>query len=264
MNSAIEHLNEWGTDFLSFAWPMLWQSSLLMVMVLAMDILLRRKVRASVRYALWLIVLVKLCLPPALALPTGAAWWLFPKKAVSRVVPVQKYVVAYDSTVPLTDSVSESVQMLPPAPARLDRFGWVLAGFGLVSCGLLLWLGFRWWQISHRIRRTRPSEEFSRLLDEIRRRVGLRRPLRLKLAEGRMSPAVCGLFRPVVLLPRVLAEELDGKQLRAVLLHEAFHLRRKDVWVNCAQAFGANYLLVASAAVAGQCADTASARRGCG
>ena len=51
-----------------------------------------------------------------------------------------------------------------------------------------------------------------------------------------MSPAVCGLFNPVILLPQSLVEKLSAGQLRAVLLHELFHLRRKDVWVNCAQA----------------------------
>jgi tetratricopeptide (TPR) repeat protein len=38
------------------------------------------------------------------------------------------------------------------------------------------------------------------------------------------------------LLPRSLAEQLPPAQLRAVLLHELLHLRRGDVWVNCAQA----------------------------
>ena len=51
-----------------------------------------------------------------------------------------------------------------------------------------------------------------------------------------MSPAVCGLFNPVILLPQTLVEKLSAGQLRAVLLHELFHLRRKDVWANCAQA----------------------------
>jgi hypothetical protein len=51
-----------------------------------------------------------------------------------------------------------------------------------------------------------------------------------------MSPAVCGLFRPVILLPRALTEKLATAQLRAVLLHEMIHLKRRDVWVNCAQA----------------------------
>ena len=50
-----------------------------------------------------------------------------------------------------------------------------------------------------------------------------------------MSPAVCGLFHPVVLLPQSLVEKLSAEQLRAVLLHELIHLCRRDVWVNCAQ-----------------------------
>ena len=78
MNSFIETLNQSGGQFLTFAWPMFWQSSLLIGCFVAFDLLFRRKIRASIRYALWLVVLVKLCLPPALALPTGAAWWLFP------------------------------------------------------------------------------------------------------------------------------------------------------------------------------------------
>jgi hypothetical protein len=60
--------------------------------------------------------------------------------------------------------------------------------------------------------------------------------VRLKIVDGQLSPAVCGLFNPVILLPRTLVEKLSASQLRAVLLHELFHLRRKDVWVNCAQA----------------------------
>src|SRR5208282_3819015 len=98
MNSIIENLNQWGGDFASFAWPMLWQSSLLIVTLFAVDFLFRRKLRASIRYALWLVVLAKLCLPPALALPTGAAWWLFPSKAAGQTPPVTKYVVTYDTT----------------------------------------------------------------------------------------------------------------------------------------------------------------------
>ena len=33
MNSFIETLNQWGGNFLNFAWPMLWQSSLLIVVL---------------------------------------------------------------------------------------------------------------------------------------------------------------------------------------------------------------------------------------
>src|SRR5579872_5505200 len=80
-----ETLNHLGAQFLAFAWPMLWQSSLLIAVVFAVDLMLARKLRASVRHALWFVVLVKLLLPPTLALPTSAVWWLFPAKPI--VVP---------------------------------------------------------------------------------------------------------------------------------------------------------------------------------
>ena len=78
MNTVIEALNAWADHALRFAWPMLWQSSLLIALLLALELLLGRKVRPAVRYGLWLVVLVKLLLPPSLAFPTGPGWWLHP------------------------------------------------------------------------------------------------------------------------------------------------------------------------------------------
>src|SRR5204863_9255715 len=57
-----------------------------------------------------------------------------------------------------------------------------------------------------------------------------RRAVRLKVTARTMSPAVCGLFRPVILLPQALVGSLTPAQLRAVLVHELIHLRRGDVW----------------------------------
>jgi hypothetical protein len=76
MNSLLETLNVWADHALGFAWPMLWQSSLLIGVLFALDLVLRKKVRAAVRYALWLVVVVKVLLPPSLAFPTGPSWWL--------------------------------------------------------------------------------------------------------------------------------------------------------------------------------------------
>jgi len=235
MNSIIENLNQWGKDFPSFAWTMFWQSSLLIVILFAVDFLVRRKIRASIRYALWLVVLLKLCLPPTLALPTSAAWWLFPAKTAGKALTTPKYVVTYDTTTP-TDSIQPNVPVPAPPPPKLNGKGLALFGSGFVSFGLLVWLAIRWWQISRKVGCATASVNLAGLLEEIRDLAGLRSPLRLKLVDGQMSPAVCGLFRPVILLPRALVEKLSVAQLRAVLLHEAFHLRRKDVWVNCVQA----------------------------
>src|SRR5262245_31551340 len=64
---------------------MLVQSALLIALLFAFDHVLRRKVRAVVRYSLWMLVPAKLLLPSSLSLPTGLGYWLEPP-ALSRFV----------------------------------------------------------------------------------------------------------------------------------------------------------------------------------
>lgn len=50
----------------------------------------------------------------------------------------------------------------------------------------------------------------------------------LRLADDREPPRVAGLLKPRIILPRFLLERLCADELRAVLLHEEFHRRRRD------------------------------------
>src|SRR5213594_3498856 len=79
----IHALNHLGAHFTRFAFSMLVQSSLLIIALLLLDLVLRKRVRAVVRYPLWILVLVKLVLPPSLAAPTGLAYWLPERKTVT-------------------------------------------------------------------------------------------------------------------------------------------------------------------------------------
>jgi len=232
MNTLIEALNAWADHALRFAWPMLWQSSLLIALLFALDVLTRRRLRPAVRYALWLVVLVKLLLPPSLAFPTGPGWWLRPAQAgPPRPRPTTPVVVTYDAHDMPAPSFTAAPVFIAPPPPRLTPASWTLVGMAGVSLGLLAWMLLRWLQVAREARRSPAAPpSLSELFPE------LPRSLRLKLTDHPLSPAVCGLFRPVILLPRLLAEQLPPAQLRAVLLHELLHLRRGDVWVNCAQA----------------------------
>ena len=235
MTSFIETLNHWGDQFLNFAWPMLWQSSLLITIIFVLDFAFRRKIRAAIRHAFWLVVLLKLVLPPALALPTGAAWWLRTSPQANPKPPATPYVVTYgNATEPGFPIAPPPVLAIKP-PAFSSAAGALMIS-SLVSIGLLGWMLFRWRQLARKIRRAANSNKLDASLNECRSLARLRQDLRIKLTGDSMSPAVCGLFRPVILLPQSLVEKLSAGQLRAVLLHEAIHLRRGDVWVNCAQA----------------------------
>ena len=48
-------------------------------------------------------------------------------------------------------------------------------------------------------------------------------------------PCVVGFFRPRVLVPTGLLEELSAEELQQIVLHEMEHLRRRDDWTNLLQ-----------------------------
>ena len=77
--SAITTLNHLAGRVADFAWAIWLQSSVLIVALFVLDLVLRNRLRAVVRYALWMLVLLKLILPPSFAAPTGLAYWL-PRK----------------------------------------------------------------------------------------------------------------------------------------------------------------------------------------
>ncbi|MEJ0088862.1 MAG: M56 family metallopeptidase [Limisphaerales bacterium] len=235
MNSFIETLNQWSENFLAFAWPMFWQSSLLIVMLFIFNLLFRRKLRASLRYALWLVVMVKLCVPPTLALPTNPAWWLHKTPPPVVAKPTPRYTVTYDQG-PLLQMPTTPLPAIVPTRPAMTYAAWLLAVSAIVSLALLLWLLVRWWQITRLVNGAATSERLTFISDTAQNFVGMRFKVQVKLTTNSMSPAVCGLFRPAILIPQPLAENFSDDQLRAVLLHELIHLRRRDVWVNFVQA----------------------------
>jgi len=235
MNTLIESLNHWGNRATDFAWPLLWQSSLLIGALLLLDALLRRRGRAVLRYALWLLVLLKLLLPPSLALPTGLGYWLGTSHATPPPPPAPRAVsvITLSGTVPALRASS----LVAPTPPKLSRPSELLLVWFAGSAILLGFLVRRSWQAARLLRQAQPAnEELQSLLDNCRRQLELRHTVRLKLSASAVSPAICGLWRPAMLLPGELAQRLTPDQLRAVLLHELVHLQRHDVWVNCLQA----------------------------
>ena len=72
----VDVLNRWGEVHWQFAVAMLVQVSLLVIVLIALDRALLCKLRATIRYAVWMLVLVKLMLPVSLSSPISVAQWL--------------------------------------------------------------------------------------------------------------------------------------------------------------------------------------------
>ncbi len=252
MPTLIQTFNEWGGQASGFALSMVVQSSILMVVLGLMDWLLHKRARAIVRYSLWLLLLVKLLLPVTLSLPTSLVRispeiHLVPKAAspagaapfpapfaLSRasVPPEPDFFPA-----PASDTLVSTVPTDAPRTAQpLSMAGWLLAGWLGTVIVLLALAAMKSLQLGRLVQSCRPaSEEIEELLAGCQREMGLSVRVAVRVGDAGITPALCGIFRPVILLPSTLTAALGRRELRPVLLHELAHLRRRDVLVNLAQ-----------------------------
>jgi beta-lactamase regulating signal transducer with metallopeptidase domain len=67
-----------------------------------------------------------------------------------------------------------------------------------------------------------------------RLRVSARR-IRLRISDEVGCPAICGFWRPTIVLPRRLLGQLDDEQLELVFAHEASHWKRRDLQIHLLQ-----------------------------
>jgi beta-lactamase regulating signal transducer with metallopeptidase domain len=236
MNSYIELFNAWGDRALDFAWPMLWQSSLLIMALFVLDFALRNRVRPATLHLLWMILLVKLVISPSLAVPFGAGWWLRPTApGTENVIAQPRVIVTYGSHQAEQPAAAPVANLI--IRHRLSVAAWGLLFASLTSAGLCSWMLFQWRRLRLEAQQSaEPPPWLVELLKDTRRSIRLRYPVRLKLSNHPSSPAVCGLWHPVILMPNPLVQHLTRKQLQGVILHELLHLRRGDVWTNCMQA----------------------------
>lgn len=180
-------------------------------------------------------------LPNVLSEPSPA---LKPVRTAST--PVGKF-ESHTDAVP--DSIPQTIpQPIISAPAKPPTasvavqtvhapltWGQILVGVWLAGAGVLV---FHVVQSQLRLRRwiadarTFSDPALLNVLDQCRQSMGVRRTLPLLEMEGRQSPALCGFFRPCLLLPKGLVEQFNEMERRHVFLHELAHLKRHDIAAN--------------------------------
>ena len=338
MSDWVEAVNAVGGWFVGFGWAMLVQSALLIGVVWGLDRLLRRRVRAVVRYGVWVLVLVKLVLPPGLGLPTGVGYWVggawltgayvadaggdvreagivgergmagqergqdardtnhgqdgrdtkrgqdayatnrgqgggeagsaiaYRGRARSASSGSGERLTGVVGATGVAGKIAGETGMAEeergqdardtnhgqdahatgiidgtpmPRDARDTVLRWqgvVFLGWLAVAVVLSLLLGQRVWFVRGLVRQAENGgQALEAALGRAAARLGVRTRVRVKVSANAVSPSVCGLWRPVVLLPVGMAERLGVEQLQAVLLHELAHVQRGDLWVNTVQ-----------------------------
>jgi beta-lactamase regulating signal transducer with metallopeptidase domain len=270
MNAVLEQINSTGKAFVEFAVPMLVQSSVLIVILLLLDFVLRKKVKAVFRYCIWMLVLLKLILPTSLSSPLSVGYWFGDHLANVTESRTSAEEVTEPEAEVLEPALAGMLHIIEPLPIEEERTApavlpvipgaeWARAKpitppavsvtpvtwqgvVFLVWLAVVIAMGLLLLQRAMFVRglvaQAREANDLMNgALEYCCKCMGVRRKVGLKVSANAASPAVCGLFRPVILVPHKLAPSLGSRHLRAVLLHELAHIRRGDLWVNLAQTF---------------------------
>jgi beta-lactamase regulating signal transducer with metallopeptidase domain/HEAT repeat protein len=232
MNGLIELLSRWGNLWTEAAAPMLWQSTVLIAVVFALDLVLRKRVRATVRYGIWMLILIKLLLPASLSFPTSIGYWVPPPQAISED-PVFQVHLPLTTPAFVGKSTEVATVAIPSPTLQWQSVAVLLWLVGIVI--LTLVVVFQSAAARRIVADAEITNEFSETLERCRRMLGLHRCVSLRLSKAVATPAVCGQWRPVILLPQALAGKLEPSQMETVLMHELAHVKRGDLWVGFVQ-----------------------------
>lgn len=185
-------------------------SSAVLITVLALlRLLLRGRIPSGIRYAMWLLVLLRLALPFSLfPSPVSAAG------IVSQAIRVEE-TAGGDQAVWLDNAAqAPGSEMRPAGRPNAERM--LLYGWPAGSVIAAIWFGVVNGKLAVRLRRTR-------------RRFDYTAPVPIYIADGLSSPCLYGLFRPAVYLTEQAAD--DPRRAHITITHELTHLRHRDhIW----------------------------------
>ncbi len=95
---------------------------------------------------------------------------------------------------------------------------------------LLTWWWFRQYRFAGSLRKAghEAGTVLIRTLESLKRRLGVRRQIRLRIVGPGHEPGVCGIWRPLIVLPEEMPKKLTPAEIEAVLAHELVHVARWD------------------------------------
>jgi len=232
-------------------WQASWQASVLVVLVIVVQMLFARKLAPSARYGLWLLVVIRLLLPTIPESPFSLFNWVRFDSLPRGVSPIgTRFSATHEdavferkdllSTAEPSIPANSEIEFVSENHASIERaipFTWtrmlsVIWLSGAAIAGAILARHYR--RLNSRLIDSKRVTESAvlRLFEEVRSVVGLKRSPTLLETRQVGSPALFGLFRCRLLLPKDLTASLTSRELRHVFLHEAAHLKRGDMLLN--------------------------------
>lgn len=225
-----------------------WQVSILAV-IIGIISLIARKVYSEFRYWLWCIVLIRLCIPIGLSLPVGIELNPFHFfETHEKIINEDKVVSEKTSTIQTIESFQahpdESVKSIvnPSKAITVSHLTFQKTFILSWSVGILLIVTILIWRViklNFQLKKCSVIErsDLRALLRKLRSKMGIKQRVSLHYLEMETvkSPAVSGIFKPRIYLPKTIVNTFSPEELEPILLHELSHIKRLDGIINWVQ-----------------------------
>ena len=192
------------------------------LLLLAIKTLLKDKLSPRWQYAVWAVLALRILLPAY----TGKYYVLLPLPLwveTAKVMVEPHWASAYTNVYEATQ-VTSPIPWLTGAPVSLSDWLFLLYVVGVVVT--LLWYLLSWLRLCLLLRQGTPvPADVQEQIERIGKTYACKTCRAIELP-GLPSPMVCGVFRPVLALPK--GKALDDH----VILHELLHLNYKDALQN--------------------------------
>ena len=192
------------------------------LLLLAIKTLLKDKLSPRWQYAVWSVLALRILLPAY----TGKYYVLLPLPLwveTAKVMVEPHWASAYTNVYEATQ-VTSPIPWLTGAPVSLSDWLFLLYVVGVVVT--LLWYLISWLRLCLLLRQGTPvPADVQEQIERIGKTYACKTCRAIELT-GLPSPMVCGVFRPVLALPK--GKALDDH----VILHELLHLNYKDALQN--------------------------------
>src|SRR5947207_625240 len=198
----------------------------LIILVLVIQKALASRITPGWRYALNFLVVIGLLMPvtPRSSLSLANLWPM----TVRGTLPVDSQTRQPLNSAILSDQ--ENIVLFRNLSIwRISSLVW-LSGCA-VLIGIAAWRHQRW-RLVVRTGETISDSEWQQILESAKKSMQVPRSVILTAVEQIASPAVFGLRRVHLLIPRPLLRELSPSEARMVFLHELAHIKRQDIILN--------------------------------
>lgn len=131
------------------------------------------------------------------------------------------------------ENPASTVASVFPASASDQRPRAMAITSELAALAVMLWLAGAAWRLARLavahagVRRILAASRRSRALEDVYCQA-IPEGVDIHISQS-FGPAVVGILRPKILVPRAMVDALPADSLRAVLMHEVSHIHRKDV-----------------------------------